>query len=156
MKKLTNYLSLILIICFGLFLGSCATGQPVVGPSNPDQKSAADSPNALQITDIPLPAGAKLDAENSLIIGANDHWLGRIVIKADSPAVQVFNHFYTGMPSFGWVLITAMQTKVSILSYQRADRIALIQLESLPLGGTVVTINLSQRQAPTQEPIRKK
>lgn len=149
---------LLLPLALCLMLTACSTGQTVVGPSGPDEKVPADSSNALQITDIALPAGAKLDAESSLIIGTTDRWFGRIVLKTDSPTVQLFNHFYNTLQTFGWNLITALQAKTSILSFQRGERIALIQIESASLGGTVVTINVTMRQ-PTQqapEPPRRK
>lgn len=135
-----------------LLLGACATGQPVVGASADGEKTKpADAPNALLVPDIGLPSGAKLDAESSLIIGSGDRWLGRLVLRVDSPSVQVYNHFYNGMPSFGWGLITAIQAKTSILSFQRSDRVALVQIEPASLSGVVVTINVSPRQAAQQQ-----
>lgn len=156
MNSDANRLLLPLVFC--LMLAACSTGQTVVGPSGPDEKVPADASNALQITDIALPAGAKLDAESSLIIGTGDRWFGRIVFKADTPTVQAYNHFYNAMPSFGWNLITALQAKTSILSYQRGERIALIQVESASLGGAVVTVNVTMRQPQQQahEPPKRK
>lgn len=156
MNRAASRPGLTAMLSLSLALAACTTGQPVVGPSSPDEKTVADAPNALQISDISLPTGAKLDAENSLIIGAGDRWLGRIVLKTDSPSVQVYNHFYNGMPAFGWSLITAMQAKTSILSFQRNDRIALVQIEPSSLGGVVVTINVSLRQGTLQDPAKRK
>lgn len=140
-----------------LLLGACATGQPVVGASADREKTApADAPNALLVPDIALPVGARLDAESSLLIGTGDRWLGRLVLKVDSPSVQVYNHFYNGMPSFGWALITAIQARTSILSFQRGDRVALVQIEPASLSGVVVTINVSPRQAAPQQDSAKR
>lgn len=136
----------LLLLALGFAITACSTGQTVVGPSGPNEKVPADSANALQITDIALPAGSKLDADDSLIIGSADRWFGRLVLKTESPTVQTYNHFYGVMPTFGWSLISAVQAKSSILSYQRGDRIALIQIESASLGGTVVAINITMRQ----------
>lgn len=145
-----------LVIC--MTLTACSLGQTVIGPSGPDEKVSAEAFNALQITDVLLPPGAKLDTESSLIIGSADRWFGRVVLKTDSPTVQTYNHFYNGMPSFGWNLITALQAKTSILSFQRGERIALIQIETASLGSTVVTINISIRQPVPQasEPLKRR
>ena len=151
-----RYSVLSLLFPVVLLLGACAGGQPVVGPSGPDQKAGADTPNALQVSDIPLPAGAKLDTESSLIIGANDRWLGRLVIKTDLSSVQAFNHFYNGMGGFGWGLITVVQAKVSNLTYARGERVAAIQIEPAALGGTTVSVTVSTRQPAVQEPARPK
>ena len=156
MASTANTIRSISAVSVILLLAGCATGQPVVGPTNPDQKAGAESTNALQISDIPLPAGAKLDTENSLIIGTNDTWLGRIVVKTDSSPIQAYNHFYNGMPAYGWGLVTAVQTRISILTYMRGERVATIQIEPSPLGGVTVSVTVSIRQAAKAEPTRTK
>jgi len=148
--------SLILITGATLLLGACATSQPLVGAANPDKAGAVAASNTLQVSDIAIPAGAKLDTEKSLIMGANDKWLGRIVLKTDLPPVQVFNHFYNGMASFGWSLVTAVQAQTSILTYQRSDRVALIQIEPSSLGGTMVSITVTSRQMSGQDSVKSK
>jgi hypothetical protein len=152
----SNRPSRMLLTCLALSLGACATGQPVVSPSGPDQKAGTDSPNALQVTDISIPPGAKLDAENSLIIGTGDKWLGRVVIKSDMQPVQAYNHFYNAMPTLGWNLVTAVQAKTSNLTYLHADRVASIQIEPSSLGGVTIGITVSPRQTTGQESARPK
>lgn len=149
---------LLLPFVFSMTLAACSTGLAVTGPAGPDEKVPADTSNTLQITDIMLPPGAKLDAEGSLIIGTGDRWFGRIVLKTDTPTVQAFNHFYNGMPNFGWNLVAALQAKTSILSFQRGERVALIQIESASLSGTMVTINVTMRHPAQQapEPLKRK
>ena len=102
MKNTASRSALTFLLGTTLFLGACATGQPVVGPTTQDQKAGSEPSNALPISDIPIPAGAKMDTENSLIMGAQDRWLGRIVIKTDTSPTQTYNHFYNGMSAFGW------------------------------------------------------
>ena len=113
-------------------------------------------PNALQISDIPIPAGAKFDTENSLIIGANDGWLGRVVIKTDITPIQAFNHFYNGMPSLGWGLVTVVQGRISMLTYMRGERVASIQIEASSLGGSTASVTVSSRQGSSRETGRPK
>lgn len=155
MKNTASRSALTLLLGTSIFLGGCATGQPVVGPSSPDQKTGAEPSNALPISDIPIPAGAKLDTENSLIMGAQDRWLGRIIIKTDTSPTQAYNHFYNGMSAFGWGSVTAVQARISTLTYLRGERIASIQIEPTTLGGSTVSITVSPRQAGT-EPARQK
>ncbi|GAB2179914.1 hypothetical protein DLREEDagrD3_01370 [Denitratisoma sp. agr-D3] len=137
-------------------LGACATGQPLVGASSPDKNGAVAASNTLQVSDIAVPAGAKLDTEKSLIMGASDKWLGRIVLKTDQPPVQVFNHFYTGMANYGWVAITAVQAQTSVQTFQRGDRVALIQIEPSSLGGSTVSITVTSKQMTGAEPGKAK
>lgn len=137
-----------------LCLSACATGQPVIGPAGQEQKVGADLPNALQVSDIPIPNGAKFDSDSSLIIGTSDGWLGRLVIKTDLASVQAFNHYHSGMPPFGWVLVTAVQARISTLTYMRGERVASIQIEPSSMGGSTVSITVSTRQGTQREPGR--
>ncbi|HEX5393650.1 MAG TPA: hypothetical protein VFW68_10225 [Rhodocyclaceae bacterium] len=133
-----------LLLAAALMVGGCTTN-PAVGSGASAQKPAAETPNVLQVSDVSIPPGSKLDAENSLIIGTGDRWVGRIVLKTDLAPVQVFNHIYSGMPSHGWSLVTAVQAKVSNMTYLRGERVASIQIES-SLGGSQVAITVSARQ----------
>lgn len=141
-----------LILGVALLIGGCAAN-PSVGSGSFAQKPAAEAPNVLQVSDVSIPPGSKLDAENSLIIGTGDRWVGRIVLKTDLSPVQVFNHIYGGMPSHGWSLVTAVQAKVSNMTYLRGERVASIQIES-SMSGSQVSITVSARQGQDAVPSR--
>jgi len=130
---------------FCILLGGCVTSQPIATSAQHQEVSQSPS-NALQITDISLPGSAKLDAENSLIIGSGDRWFGRVVVKSDENPVQTYNHFFKGMPSLGWKLMSAMQSNASLLSFQRGERIAMVQIETSQLGGSTISISVSMQQ----------
>lgn len=149
---------MLLLAVAATFLAGCAAlNQPVVGSTSADQKAGTAPPNALPISDIPIPAGARLDTENSLIMGAQDRWLGRLVIKADTSPTEAYNHFNNGMPTFGWTIVTAVQAKISTLIFMRGDRVASIQIEPTTMNGSNVSINISPRQSgPEQAPARQK
>lgn len=142
----------VLWIGCALLIAGCAGGPAVVGPSGTDKKASADSPNALPITDMAVPAGATLDTESSLIIGTGERWLGRVVLKIDISSIQAFNHFYNGLSAFGWSLVTAVQARTSSLTFLRGERVASIQIEPSSLGGSTVSITVSPRQAGNKEP----
>lgn len=139
-----------------LCLSACTTGQPVIGPAGQEPRIGAELPNALQVSDIPIPNGAKFDSDSSLIIGTSDGWLGRLVIKTDLASVQAFNHYHSGMPPFGWSLVTAVQARISTLTYLRGERVASIQIEPSSISGSTVSITVSIRQGVQREPGRPK
>lgn len=135
----------VLLLSAALMVGGCANN-PAVGSGNASQKPVPETPNVLQVSDVSIPPGSKLDAENSLIIGTGDRWVGRLVLKTDQAPVQVFNHMYGGMPSHGWSLVTAVQAKISNLTYLRGERVASILIEPSSLSGSQVSITVSSRQ----------
>ncbi len=150
MNKPDSRFALVFLLGLSLLLSACVTTQPVVGSSAntpTEQNQNGESSNTLQISDIPLPTGSKLNTESSLIMGSGDSWLGRIVLKTENSPIQAFNHFYNGMPSNGWGLVAAVQSKTSTLTYTRGERVATLQIEPSSLGGTAISITVTARQA---------
>ena len=142
----------LLVPLIAAWLVGCA-GAPTVSGSGTPEAAAGDTArpaaNSLPIADLPIPPGARLEADSSLIMGSQDKWLGRLVLKADLSPTQAFNHFNQGMGGFGWSTITAVQGRVSTLSFLRGERVATILIEPAGLGGGVMlSITVSPRQAP--------
>ena len=135
-----------------LSLAACATSSPPkaadAGPEGSAAAAVVEQAKVLQITDIPLPRDAKVNGDASLVIGTNDRWLGRVVLKSGMTSVEAYNHFFLGMPRAGWTLLSAVQGKVSILTYTSGDRIATVQIEGGAMGGgATATIVVSPRQS---------
>ena len=148
MKNTLPFILAVTIVAVTSILAGCS--------SNPTLTTTATAetlePGKFQpLTDIPIPSGAKLDTEPSLILGPPDHWLGRAVLKVSLSANDTTVFYQNQMPSFGWELITVVQGKISNLTFSRADRVASFQIEGGTLGGSTVTIIMSPRQ-PKQEP----
>lgn len=139
----------------GLSLAGCASqpatkaGQGAADSTTGTSTAAAvEQAKVLQITDIPLPRDAKVNGDASLVIGTNDRWLGRVVLRTGMNAVETYNHFFLGMPRSGWNLLSAVQGKVSILTYTSGERVATVQVEGGAIGGGAgVTIVVSPRQS---------
>ena len=141
-----------LALVTGLSLAACATSSPPkaddAGPEGSAAAAVVEQAKVLQITDIPLPRDAKVNGDASLVIGTNDRWLGRVVLKSGMTSVEAYNHFFLGMPRAGWTLLSAVQGKVSILTYTSGDRIATVQIEGGAMGGgATATIVVSPRQS---------
>lgn len=156
MNFVAHGLKPVLSLACALLLVACAPGQAVTGPTSPDPSAGSTPSNALPVSDIPIPAGAKFDAEQSLIMGAQDRWLGRIVLRVDMAPAESYNHFSKGMAAFGWNAITAVQARISSLTFQRGERVAMVQIESASLSGVLVSITVSPRQSATAESARAK
>jgi len=148
MKNTIPFIVAVTVIAATSLLAGCS--------SNPTLTTTATAENLepgkfQPLTDIPIPSGAKLDTEPSLILGPPDHWIGRAVLKVGMPVNDTTVFYQNQVPSFGWELITVVQGKISNLTFSRADRVASFQIEGGTLGGSTVTIIMSPRQ-PKQEP----
>lgn len=96
------------------------------------------------LTDIPIPAGATMDNDRSLILGDRDRWTGRVVMKLWKSAAESTNFYQQQMPSFGWEAIMAATSGVSMMSYIRGDRAATVLVER-SMVGSIVSVTVGPR-----------
>tara|TARA_Y100001970_G_scaffold279158_1_gene385993 strand:- start:5526 stop:6044 length:519 start_codon:yes stop_codon:yes gene_type:complete len=138
-------------ICIGLavtiILASCSQLTSLPRSSVPEKSDELDivAQPFQPISDIPIPQGAKLDPDVSLVLGRGDYWTGRLVISLRESASDAFALYLKDMQNFGWNHITSVQTDISILSFAKKLRVANIQIENRTLGGSKVTIVMSPR-----------
>lgn len=78
----------------------------------------------------PIPPGAELMTDQSLIMGQSDQWVGRMVLDIGRDAEIAYKYFYQTYPSRGWSLVTAVRGEVSLLVFSNADRTLSIEVRS--------------------------
>jgi uncharacterized protein YceK len=136
-------------------LAGCATVDKQ-GAGNSKTSSAAPSASTggtaspatekvVQVSDIPMPRETRIDETASIVIGSGDRWLGRLVMRVKTNAAETYNYYFGAMPRLGWMPLTAVQSKVSSLTFTNGDRVASMQIEG-GVGGAVVTLVVSPRQ----------
>ena len=111
-----------LLVAVGLAAGlsGCAnTGSSTSVAVGPDGKVQ----NPVQLLgQLPLPPGAAIRAEQSLIIGAGDNWVGRVVLDRQQTALNQFNQrlmFELELSGFSRVGISPLGAlKTQIPNYQ--------------------------------------
>ena len=95
-----------------------------------------------------LPPGAVFRAEQSLIFGTGDQWVGRLVADVGRDVDAAYRYFAEQYPVQGWTLISAVRGKNSLLVFTRQDRTATVELtEGHALGGGAVVVTVSPRSA---------
>lgn len=106
-------------------------------------EGAAQGPSLAQFTDIPIPQGASMNLERSLILGPADTWIGRLVYSTSLGPQQAFDFFGREMPAFGWQEITRVRARINVMTYTRGGRAATIQISRTTLGGSDVDFTVS-------------
>ncbi len=141
---------LLVAFVFPLALAACAgfdaprttgSGGAQGDPSAPSQASFTRFP------DLPMPVGADLQMDKTLVFGANDTWIGRLVIHTSHNANDMFDFYKREMTGFDWQEITSVRSKTSVMTYTRGERVATIQIEGRTLRGAAVTVTVSPRGA---------
>lgn len=124
-----------------LLLAGCGTSTslPHTQAGDPQQKL-----DFQLLTDIPIPSGATMDNERSLILGDRDRWTGRVVMKVWKSAAESTSFYQQQMPAFGWEPIMAATSGISVMSYVRGDRAATVQVEN-SMWGALVLVTVGPR-----------
>ncbi len=102
--------------------------------------------------DIPVPTNADMDVKRTLIFGAGENWYGQLGLTTQHSTDAMFDFYKQELPSFGWREITSVRALLSVLTYQRQERVLSIRLEKATLGGTTVTLSVSPLGAGTPAP----
>jgi hypothetical protein len=103
----------------------------------------APGPTLAQFTDIPIPAGASMNLERSLILGPADNWIGRLVFTASLGPQQMFEFYGREMPGFGWQEVTRVRARINIMTFTRGGRATTVQIMRTTLGGSEVDLTVS-------------
>lgn len=137
------------MVAAALFLGACSNTAPLTASTSPAESGSIEASFA-QFSDVPIPAGAKMDLERSLVLGERDSWIGRLVMGISMNAGAVYDFYFAEMPRFGWTSITTVRAGTSVLTYTRGTRVATIQIERGTLSGAYISMIVSPgRSQPT-------
>lgn len=125
----------------GMVLGGCASA-----PGDSSGRNAGGLPTNELIASAQLPGGAKIDHNQSLIIGSGENWVGRVVMEVQNTTVG-YNFFLEQYPQQGWTLVSAVRGKTSLLVFTKADRSATIEVAEGMLGSAVATLTVAPKNA---------
>ncbi len=110
--------------------------------------ASSDQPANFQlVTDIPVPAGASMDNDRSLILSDRDRWIGRVVLTVGNSANETTAFYQAQMPNFGWQPLMSVTSEISVMTYLRGDRVATVQIERRTVYGAVVSVTVGPRQS---------
>ncbi|MDF1794775.1 MAG: hypothetical protein P1U88_22895 [Thalassobaculaceae bacterium] len=134
--------------------GVATTGRkaaPIAGtePSKGDGRANSFS----QFDDIPIPVDADMDLGQTLILGDNEGWIGRLSLDVGHAMTDMYSFYEQEMPRFGWERITTVRARISTLTYQRGARIATITLQPTLTDGTLVDFTVAPARAGKTAPV---
>jgi len=141
-----------LLVAVGLAAGlsGCAnTGSATSVSVGPDGKVQ----NPVQLLgQLPLPPGAAIRAEQSLIIGAGDNWVGRVVLDVGRDFDAAYRFFLETYPAQGWTVVSAVRGKNSFLVMTRQERTATFEMVDGGMMGSSVSLTMAPRNAAVMVP----
>ncbi len=135
-----------------LSLSACDTGRLLDPSTSTDARADAvagqDAELAkanlfTQFSDIPIPSGADVNLADTLVLGAEQGWLGRLSLDAGFNMTEMYTFYEREMPRFGWEQITTVRARISTMTYQRGNRVATITLQPTLTRGTTVDFTVA-------------
>jgi len=130
-----------------LGVGACSqTAQILPASSNTDAAGKPSGPVSAfsQFPDIPVPTGAKIIVDKTLVFGSKP-WFGQLTLDASSNANRSFDFFRENLPGYGWEEVTSVRAPTSILTYATEDRVLAIAIRGGTISGSELTITVSPR-----------
>jgi hypothetical protein len=131
-----------------ILVSGCENTAPLSASSRPNSEGAVSEPSFAQFSDVPVPTGAKMDLERSLVLGERDAWIGRLVMTVAANASRTYDFYFSEMPRFSWSPITTVRAGTSVLTYSRGNRVATIQISGRTLGGSDISMTISPKGSP--------
>lgn len=130
-------------------LSACNQTTPMVAtattPTGTTSASSSQTASGFrQFPDIPIPAGAKMDVEKTLVFGS-DPWFGQLALTASSDPGIMFDFFRSNLTEHNWQEVTSVRAPTSILTYMSDSRVLAIAIQSATLGGSNITVTVSPR-----------
>jgi hypothetical protein len=131
-------------------LAACAnTGSSTSVSVGPDGKVQ----NPVQLLgQLPLPPGAVIRADQSLIIGAGDNWVGRVMLDVGRDVDAAYRYFLETYPAQGWTVVSAVRGKNSFLVMTRQERTATFEMVDGGMMGSSVSLTMAPRNAAVMVP----
>ncbi len=131
-----------------LAVAGCQGSPALDANGDPAAAGAMDERGFTRFPDIPIPSGATMDLDRSLVLGARDEWIGRLAMHVGGRPGALFDFYSREMARFGWREITSVRSETSVLTYSRGERVATIQIRSVTLRGAQVDVTISPRGRP--------
>ena len=134
MKKIA-YRSTYFVLSFFLLTSCSGNLQQSAGPAGEPGSEVTFS----QFSDIPIPGGADLDLDRTIIIGKNQaEWTGRLSFSNWMSMTENYDFFISELPKFGWIEFYQDGSEIGILTYQSANRIMIIKIQDASFWGSEI------------------
>lgn len=156
--RLPTLIPLLLVLLSGC--GSTSlTGGTSAAPGNAGAPSAVN-PTAPGVAPgqwlggLPLPPGSSIRADQSLIIGAGENWVGRAALNVGRDADAAYRFFLDSLPAQGWTVVAAVRGRQSLLVMSRQERTLTIEISDPMIGSPEVHLTMAPRNAAVIAPLK--
>ncbi len=137
----------IFVLGFIILISACDRTSPIMGTSKSRLAKGQSSQSSLaysQFPDIPIPSGAVINIEKTLVFGSKP-WFGQLSLSTTSNVAYVFDFYRNNLLQYKWKELSSVRAKSSILTYDSENRILSILIERSALRGSKILITVSPK-----------
>ena len=150
MNTLRSVSGLLWATAFVLSLAGCSSTPLGRSSSGAEATTAATASQLLG--PMALPAGTVIRADQSLIIGSGDNWVGRAVLDVGRDLDAAYAFFLDSYPAQGWTVVSAIRGKTSLMVLTRGDRTATLEMHDGGMLGSTVVMTVAPKNANVAAP----
>ena len=139
------------LLAWAVALSACSStslGQNASGATAPTAAVVASQ----LLGPMALPAGTVIRADQSLIIGSGDNWVGRAVLDVGRDLDAAYAFFLDSYPAQGWTVVSAIRGKTSLMVLTRGDRTATLEMHDGGMLGSTVVMTVAPKNANVAAP----
>ena len=141
----------ILLAAWVLALTGCSS-TPLNRPGSGAETPSTAAYASQLLGPMALPAGTVIRADQSLIIGSGDNWVGRVVLDVGRDLDAAYAFFLESYPAQGWTVVSAIRGKTSLMVLTRGDRTATLEMHDGGLLGSTVVMTVAPKNANVAAP----
>ena len=140
-----------IILAAALILAGCTPRSPLGGGASAGMSKGAagarQQARDVQFADIPVPKGRKINVDKTVVVGT-DVWYGQLTYDTNHSAESMFEFYTRELPGYGWRKITSVRARMSIMTYDRQNRVLTVAITPNRILGSEVMISVSPREQP--------
>jgi len=137
----------VFVLTFLFAVAACDRTSPLMSTSNPSLKKGQSAKTSVaynQFPDIPIPSGAVINIEKTLVFGSKP-WFGQLSLSTSTNVAYVFDFYRSNLPQYKWKELASVRAKSSFLTYDSEDRILSISIEGSAIRGAKILLTVSPK-----------
>jgi hypothetical protein len=144
MRKILFSLAILAVTATGCQTNRGSSVDPITGEVIPAAASGLSPSGQQRFSDVPLPAGTKVDSDRSFVYESGAVQIGRMVYTIREKVNPVAQFYIRESPNFGWNLDSVLEADGTQLLMTKPDKRLIVHIKDIGWmkGGTRIVVQM--------------